>query len=173
MKIFELRTKLYDQILNHSNKQDVRIAKLIFGGINFGKTVDFEILIVTKDRIKEIEMLTLMNSLYKDEEEPLQGLAVGKPDIEVNNISGNNPKNLISKVSRIDTECIWYNDPELTKNPITEKNLHKRQALIYLCELKTWDNFTCLLDSIMSFLDFSQCIYFYVTIAYEFFVMLT
>ena len=110
-------------------------------------------------------MLTLMNSLYKDEEEPLQGLAVGKPDIEVNNISGNNPKKLISKVSRIDTECIWYNDPELTKNPITETNLHKRQALIYLCGFKTWDNFTCLLDSIMSFLDFSQCIYFYVTIA--------
>ena len=49
-------------------------------------------------------MLTLMNSLYKDEEEPLQGLAVGKPDIKVNNISGNNPKKLISKVSRIDTE---------------------------------------------------------------------
>ena len=80
---------------------------------------------------------------------------------------------MISKVSRIDTECIWYNDPELTKNPITETNLHKRQALIYMCGLKTWDYFTCLLDSIMSFLDFSQCIYFYVTIAYEFFVMLT
>jgi len=54
--------------------------------------------------------------------------------IDVNKVNNGNSKNLTRSISKSDTECLWYNDPDLLTDAICESRLHERWTLMDFIE---------------------------------------
>ena len=115
------RVELYDRILQHSANENVQASRFILGGIDYGLHGDFELFFHSKKKVVEAVVAQFFRSLY-DEFPTVK--------IDVNKVNGGNSRNLIRSISKSDTECLWYNDPDLLTDAICESRLHERWTLM-------------------------------------------
>jgi hypothetical protein len=112
-----LRFSLYERIIEFSQKKGLILACFIVGGVNIDTKADFEIYINTKQKVKESIVTEFMDGLYSVPESNIS--------VEVMHVPGKNSVNLIKSISKIDTECLWYNDAD-NPNLICKAKLHSR-----------------------------------------------
>ncbi len=112
-----LRIALFNRILEYSRLEGLNFACFIMGGVKLATTADFQIYINTKQKVKESVVTEFIYGLYSVPESNIS--------VEVMHVPGKNSANLIKSISKIDTECLWYNDAD-NPNLICKAKLHTR-----------------------------------------------
>jgi hypothetical protein len=114
-----LRIALYNRILEFSEWKGLILGCFILGGVKLATTADFKIYLNTKKKVNESVVADFIDGLYS--------VPDSNVSVQVMQVPGNNAANLIKYISKIDTECIWYNEDNAdSPNLICEEKLHSR-----------------------------------------------
>jgi hypothetical protein len=114
-----LRTALFNRILEFSERKGLILECFIVGGVKLATTADFKIYLNTKKKVNETVVADFIDGLYS--------VPDSNVSVQVMHVPGNNAANLIKCISKVDTECIWYNEDNANSpNLICEEKMHSR-----------------------------------------------